>query len=992
MNIKLNTICFIILLFLLVGVATAAPQDNETLQQTIKQPDDDACQVSVDNENTLKASSENNEKLELSINNTDKLEKHLVDTGKLEKTKTLIHAMTTSAKLKINIKASDMKIHYKDGSIFKVTVKDSLKKPMKKLKVKFAINGKTYTKTTDSKGKASLTLNLNSGKYTITTTFSGSNKYYAKTVKNTITVKSTIKSSNLAKFYKNKAAYYSTFYDKKGKLLKNTAIKFKLNGKSHTVKTNKRGVAKLAIDLKPGTYSISSINSKTSETVSNTITIKSLLETRDLTMNESDGSKFSVKVLNSYGKASPNKIVTLKVNGKTYTPKSNSNGIATQVIDLPQGKYSITTEYEGLKNTNQITVNKGIKHTSFSHITMIPDYVNVTVPYAFHNSEYTLKTGNDGIVKLPKKEVFAIHISDTKHYIFSTSHIPGVDSITLDYKTYFVPFDGSDIKSDYNKDNLKGEGILISKVSNYTQIEFKSTTQLDADLFGVTYDKHSDNIEIITYIQNDLIKSRILFFTSDFNDIGLRVNLGKLYDKNTYEINFNNYNALTQNNADKIKFTKTGKTVKYSEDMEKILSEIPEEDIITKFIVNNVEELEKTESISYGHGELYQPLRGFETLQSYALINDKINRYIINEWLKVKSIYLSRIGIMNVYEMFIAGLETTWLSDEIADNYAKDFNVNWNRVKTTTILGGINFKDTYLHILNADMGMEVTGDTQDTKIFRLMNSIYLPNIEDNVLKPISESYSDNITNSMDNILTAIENNKFSIVQLGEMFYIIGEDENSTLIINSTSGVANALLVEKNFAYKGAAVSTTCDCCSVGGSVNKFINDINSKLNQISNNANNIIDNIINKAHPLSILGYMTGNLAANIASKLATSTVGLGLSSTVSLIMGIHSTGNYIKNNFVDKKDWHWAYEHVTFTRDGYMQNKKFFNIPKNDGTYDYVEVEINSDGSLNRNNALYVSSGNVKKLTKSETYKYFDEDKWTPYNIPYKYQKYKMP
>ena len=74
------------------------------------------------------------------------------------------------------------------------------------------------------------------------------------------------------------------------------------------------------------------------------------------------------------------------------------------------------------------------------------------------------------------------------------------------------------------------------------------------------------------------------------------------------------------------------------------------------------------------------------------------------------------------------------------------------------------------------------------------------------------------------------------------------------------------------------------------------------------------------------------------------------------------------------------------------MEGKKFFNIPKSDGTYDYIEVGINSDGSLNRNNALYIGDGYTKKLSKSETYNYFTEEKWTACNIPRKYQIYKVP
>ena len=101
-------------------------------------------------------------------------------------------------------------------------------------------------------------------------------------------------------------------------------------------------------------------------------------------------------------------------------------------------------------------------------------------------------------------------------------------------------------------------------------------------------------------------------------------------------------------------------------------------------------------------------------LQSYALINEKVTYSTMDKWLKVNSGYLSRIGIMNVYGMFLAGLETAWLADEVADQYSKEFNVKWNRERTTTIMGGINLEDTYLHILNADMGMRTSGSDENS--------------------------------------------------------------------------------------------------------------------------------------------------------------------------------------------------------------------------------------------------------------------------------------
>ena len=984
MNIKINTICFIFLLFLLIGVASAAEMDNETLQQTIKQPEDKICQIASDSPDEVLASPQNMEKLESSV------DKEKLEAGKSKKA---YASLITDSKLKVNINAPDVKMHYKDGSKLTVTVKDELKNAVKKSKVKITIDGKTYTKTTDSNGKASINLNLKSGKYAVTTTFDETKNYHKKSVKSTVTIKSTIKCDDMTKYYKNKASYYSKFYDKKGRLLKGTSIKFKLNSKSYTVKTDKKGVGKLAIDLKPGKYSISSMNSKTSETITKSITVKTLLETKDLTMNESDGSKFSVKVLNSKGKVSPNKKVTLKVNGKTYTPKSNSQGIASQTIDLPAGKYTITTEYEGLMNTNHITVNKGIKRVPFSHITMVPDHVNVTVPYAFHNSAYTQKTGPNGIIKLPKNDVFAIHISESKYYLFSTTPQPNIASNILGYESYLVPFDGSDIKSDYNKDNLKGDGVLISKANGYTEIEFRSTTQCDADLFGLTMDKHKEDIEIITYIQNDLIKARIQFFTGSYDEVGLRSNLGKLYEKNAYEINYNSYDQLTMNNTESIRFTNTGKSVIYDDSRNSIMPSISREDIKTKLIVNGIEELEKSESISYGRSDLYNVIRGFEVLQSYAIINEKVTYSTMDKWLKVNSGYLSRIGIMNIYGMFLAGLETAWLADEIADNYAKEFNVKWNRERTTTILGGINFDDTYLHILNADMGMNVAGNGQNSAMFRLMNSFYLPNIESYVLNPVAERYSNNLTNSLDSLNESVENNKFSIAQIGEMFYILCEDgSNATIVINSTSGISNAIIIDDDFAYKGSLVPTACDCCSVGTTPVDIIDGIRNTYTKIKQSGGNIIDNIMNKIHPLTVAGYMVSNLVTGIAGKIITGSLTLGLASTIGTMMGIHGAGNYIKNKFVDKKDWHWAYEHVAFTRDGYMQGKKFFNIPKNDGTYDFVEVTINPDGSLNRNDALYVGDGYTKKLSKSETYQYFTEEKWTACNIPRKYQIYEVP
>ena len=59
-----------------------------------------------------------------------------------------------------------------------VTFKDADGKVIKNAKVKFVLNGKTYIKTTDSKGQAKLAISLSVKKtYTVKTSFQSTNPY-----------------------------------------------------------------------------------------------------------------------------------------------------------------------------------------------------------------------------------------------------------------------------------------------------------------------------------------------------------------------------------------------------------------------------------------------------------------------------------------------------------------------------------------------------------------------------------------------------------------------------------------------------------------------------------------------------------------------------------------------------------------------------------------------------------------------------------------------
>lgn len=958
MNRKINTIAFIFLLVFLISAVSAANNENETVT-SIQQPEyEELYQATIENSDELQAT-EDVEKLSASENTVKS---------------------STVTKKKTTLTAPDVKMYYKDGSKFTVTLKYN-KKVISNAKVQIKINGETFTKTTDKKGKASINLNYKSGTYSVLSSCGGNNEFEACSAKSTVTIKSTIKCSDFSKYYKNTAKYSATFYDKKGKLIKNTQVKMKLNGKTYSVKTNSKGIGKLSIDLKPGKYSISVTNSKTSESIQKTVTIKSLIETSDLTFNETQKGKFTVKILNSYGKASPNKKVTVKVNGKTYTAKTNKNGIAGIELSLDGGKYTITTEYDGLKVSNKITVNKQIRPTTFTHTTLIPDYVNVTCNYVYENTVYSLKTGINGIIKMPKNEIFTVQIGN-KSQLFSNIRIDGVNSIVIGYKSHLVPFDGGAIQSDKNKSKLKGNGIIISNVNGFTQIDYRSNTGDNVELFGFYADKGQFNGEVLTYMQNDKITAKVGIMTQSFDEMGLRYSLAKYYQKTIYDFNYKSYDEITTHNTKSIKFVNTNTPVTFTYFGRSIEGYVSKEDIITKFFVNGKAELEKGDTISYGLADKYRKTVGFEVLQAYSIINEKITPAILKDWIGKNKLYKDRFGVMNVYGMHLASLETAWLADKLADEYAGKFDVTWKRGHTVTVLGGINLDDTYLNILNADMGMDVKGSADNVVLFRFINSLQLPNLEEYSLEDISSRFMNFTTNSQDNMLIAISKSKTGITQIGEMLYLFAEDKsNSAIIVNTTSGVVNVIYSNGNATYKGASIKTVCDCCSITKLPADQISGLEKALNMFSS-AKTKITELFDQIHPMSKMAYKVLTFIGGKTIQGATKAV----LSILGTMVFIQQVGVDARNEFVEDKYWHSVMDTITFTRPGYQQNKKVYNIPNSKGGYDFIEVEIKSDLTLNRDNAKYISDGKTRNLTKTETYKYFSDETWSPFNVPTKY------
>lgn len=141
--------------------------------------------------------------------------------------------------------------------------------PLEGRTVTFTVNGKTFTKKTNSNGKASFNIDLAKGTYTVKYSFAGEDKIKKTSGSSKIYVKKGVPvkiTKYYSKIYRNKQTgkFKIKLVDVRGKALANKKVKFTVNKKTYTKKTDKNGIATIKIKLKTGSYKIKVKFAKTS--------------------------------------------------------------------------------------------------------------------------------------------------------------------------------------------------------------------------------------------------------------------------------------------------------------------------------------------------------------------------------------------------------------------------------------------------------------------------------------------------------------------------------------------------------------------------------------------------------------------------------------------------------------------------------------------------------------------------------------------------------
>ena len=239
-------------------------------------------------------------------------------------------------------------------------------------------------------------------------------------------------------------------------------VNFTINGKTTSVKTDNDGYAKLLIREAPGNYTISTAyNGKTYE---NTVIVKEIPNPSpaNITKNESLTTKtFSVKntdkklvlkaTLMIDGKAVEGETIKFTFRGKTYSAKTNKNGVATVTIknkvfkNLKEKAYVLKISHgnKTIKTSVKIkqylyaykaSVKKSAKKFKLKAILKINGKLakGKTIKFTFKGKTYKAKTNKKGIAKVTIKKKVIKKLKKGKTYSVKVSY--GKDSVKTTVK------------------------------------------------------------------------------------------------------------------------------------------------------------------------------------------------------------------------------------------------------------------------------------------------------------------------------------------------------------------------------------------------------------------------------------------------------------------------------------------------------------------------------------------------------------------------------
>lgn len=323
------------------------------------------------------------------------------------------------------------------------------------------VNGKTYKTKTDTKGTYSLNVVADTvGVNNVSVSYPGNVRYNGTVSHATFNVASKKTVLYLDKInnvnYPQNVSITGKYTDINGRVLTKTPIRIILDGFNYTTKTDDSG--KFSLNVQPpltGENKVTALywgNARyagAEATGTFTVSGKSDILTINVpTTQYTDTVKVSGKYTSGYGKAINNAVLSININGKTYSAKTDSNGNYNLNYKTDSiGINNATVSYYGNNNkafiSNQTKFNVTKKDTKLSidpvsnatlgnNVTIKGKYTDssgnplksTTVSLVVNDAKYGIKTDQNGVFKI-EYETFVSGINHIEAYYRGTEKYSG---------------------------------------------------------------------------------------------------------------------------------------------------------------------------------------------------------------------------------------------------------------------------------------------------------------------------------------------------------------------------------------------------------------------------------------------------------------------------------------------------------------------------------------------------------------------------------------
>ena len=454
--------------------------------------------------------------------------------------------------------------------------------------------------------------------------------------------------------------------------LSNKSIDFIINKVNYTVTTDDDGIASVNLKLKPGKYTadayFSGDNSYESCNLTSEFKVLSTIKAKNISKYYKGDTPYSATFFDTQGNALSNAEVTITVNGKSYTRKTNANGVASIAINLKPGTYKVVST-ELITGYNLTTTFKILSTISSKSIKKIAGdnrkfkakflksngkaLSNQVIKFKLDGKTYNVKTNSKGQASLALKKLnkgtykIICYNKDgySKEYKIKVYNIASTKLITNYYK--LLPKDSKVIK-------VK----LVTSLDDY----LISGKVINIKINGKTFFKKTDNRGVVS-LKLPSLKNGLYMVEYRYD--------GEKYFKASKAKNFVAI-ISTGNTALKVKSTKTfgygaGTLFKLS------------------CTAGNVPIAKKSVSIQIG-SKNYKKSTDIKGIVSIP-INLKIGEYTINYGTKGDSKLNGSSGSSIIKVIKRSESKLAWKSGRSYKDYSQSFNVLLTDLKGKSISG-----------------------------------------------------------------------------------------------------------------------------------------------------------------------------------------------------------------------------------------------------------------------------------------------------------------